>query len=88
MPNLEEQLAQMRVRIRQEVNDTFKELGELVSELSMDYAALKPVIASNPSLLNDLIADVLVEDARIPKFIPRFAVKWLIGKVLARFIKA
>jgi len=85
MSNIEADLLAMRTRLRKEVNEAIKEVGDVVSEVSQDYATLKPEIERDPALLNNMVADILIEDAHVP--VPRWLLRWLVSKLLRRYIK-
>lgn len=82
----EEMLKEMRVSLKKEVGEAISEIGDVVSEVIKDYSELKPYLKSNPNAMVDMLADVLIEDVKIPSFVPRFAIKWIIGKMLKKYI--
>jgi hypothetical protein len=81
---IEKKLGEMRARLKKEVGEAFDEVGDAVAEVRRDYAELKAYAEVNPSAVEDMLIDVLQEDARVPKIIPAFAIKWLLRKYVLR----
>jgi len=80
-------IKEMQVRLEKEVGEAINEIGDVVSEISQDYAELAPEIERNPNLITDVVSQLVIEKAKLPKFIPDFVVKFVIKAILSKFIK-
>ena len=84
---MDKRLLEMEAELRVEVGQALDELGDVVSVVTKDYSELKPVLEANPGLLPDMVTKIVMEKAGLPKFVPTFAVKWIISFVFGKILK-
>ena len=82
--NIEQKLVEIRARLKKEVGEAIDEVGDAVSAVRQSYAEIKVYATMKPEAVEDLLIDVLREDAHVPAIIPRFALKWVLRKYLLR----
>lgn len=65
------EVAAMKDRIRKEVTEAVKEFGDVIEEISRDYAQLKVDSEKNgPQAAVEITVDVLLENIKLPWQIP------------------
>lgn len=84
---MDKRLLEMEAELRLEVGQLIDELGDVVDVVAKDYSELKPMLEANPNLLPEMVAKIVMEKAGLPKFVPEFAVKWVVNFVFGKLLK-
>jgi hypothetical protein len=84
---MDKRLLEMEAELRVEVGQLIDELGDVVAVVAKDYSELKPTLEANPNLLPEMVAKIVMEKAGLPKFVPEFAVKWIVNFVFGKLLK-
>lgn len=84
-----QELDAMRARLRAETEDVIKEVGDLVDEVSKDYATLSALPpAEAQAAVTDIVTAIVFESVKLPWYIPQPFAKGILSSVIAKLVAA